>query len=415
MLATKTVKAQKRESKSAPNVLLLENIHESAEELFYKKGYRVRTLPHSPEISALAHEMHDIDVLGIRSKTPVTRELLQRAPRLCAIGAFCIGVNHIDLEACQDLGVAVFNAPYSNTRSVVELALGEMIMLFRGAFDKSVHLHNGVWDKSSNGCFEMRGKKLGIIGYGKIGSQLSVLAENMGMEVYYYDIVDKLSLGNAKKCRSLPELLKKVDVLSVNVDGRLENKNLIGVREFRAMKNGAYVLNLSRGFVIDINALADFLKAGKIRGAALDVFPQEPKSNAEKFQIALQHMPNVILTPHIGGSTEEAQQNIAQYVPSRIIEYLAYGNTIMSVNFPHLQISPLMRGHRLAHIHKNLPGLLACINSVLAKRMINITGQYLKTNERIGYVITDINKKHDSALMRDLQAIQHTIKVRILY
>lgn len=297
MLATKTVKAQKRESKSAPNVLLLENIHESAEELFYKKGYRVRTLPHSPEISALAHEMHDIDVLGIRSKTPVTRELLQRAPRLCAIGAFCIGVNHIDLEACQDLGVAVFNAPYSNTRSVVELALGEMIMLFRGAFDKSVHLHNGVWDKSSNGCFEMRGKKLGIIGYGKIGSQLSVLAENMGMEVYYYDIVDKLSLGNAKKCRSLPELLKKVDVLSVNVDGRLENKNLIGLRIF----------------------------------------------------------------------------------------------------------------------HKNLPGLLACINSVLAKRMINITGQYLKTNERIGYVITDINKKHDSALMRDLQAIQHTIKVRILY
>lgn len=401
--------------KNRISVLLLENIHPKAVELFKQEGYQVETMTGAMEEEELCERIKNVSILGIRSKTQVTKKVLANANKLMSVGAFCIGTNQIDLNTCLDAGIAVFNAPYSNTRSVVELAIGQIIMLSRNIMDKSEKMHRGVWDKSAAGSFEVRGKKLGLVGYGNIGSQLSVLAEAMGMEVYYYDVVEKLQLGNAKKCGTLKELLELADFVSLHVDGRASNKSFFGAAEFEAMKEGAIFLNLSRGHIVDIPSLVQNIKSGKIKGAAVDVFPYEPVNNAEEFINELRGLPNVILTPHIGGSTSEAQQNIANFVPSRIMEYINTGNTYQSVNFPNIQLPELKNAHRLIHIHENVPGVLANINNVLAKNQVNILGQYLKTNERIGYVITDIDKAYEKSVISDLRHVANTIKFRILY
>jgi D-3-phosphoglycerate dehydrogenase len=394
--------------------LLLENIHPDAGAAFASAGFQVERVPFSPARKVLAQRLGDVAVLGIRSKTRITADLLDRAPELVAVGAFCIGTEHVDLEACNRRGVAVFNAPYSNTRSVVELALGEMIMLQRGVFDRSGDLHRGIWGKTSEGFHEVRGKKLGILGYGNIGSQLSVLAEAMGMEVHYHDIAEKLTLGNARKC-TLEELLRVSDIVTVHVDGREGNRGLIGEREFAAMKDGAIFLNLSRGFVVDVDALARNLRRGKVRGAAVDVFPEEPRSNRDPFSSPLQGIPNVILTPHIGGSTEEAQEGIGAFVAARILEYFATGGTGTSVNFPVLQPSAAPQRHRFAHLHENIPGMLAKINDLFARHGVNISGQRLETRGALGYALIDVAAECDPRIGEELRRIPHTIRARLVY
>lgn len=401
--------------KNRIKVLLLEGIHQKAVDLMRGEGYEVELLKTALSEDELLERIGEISILGIRSKTQLTAKVIEKANRLLAVGAFCIGTNQIDLAACTKKGVAVFNAPYSNTRSVVELAVAEMIMLLRNIPAQMMDMHQGKWTKSAANSFEIRGKKLGIVGYGNIGSQLSVLAEALGMEVYFYDIVDRLALGNAKPCHSLEELLKKADIVSLHVDGRKENELLIGPAEFEKMKQGVVFLNLSRGSVVDIEALVTYLKNGKILGAGIDVFPYEPKNNSEEFVSQLRHIPNCILTPHIGGSTQEAQANIAQFVPNKILDYINTGNTFTSVNFPELQLPKLKNAHRLIHIHRNVPGILAKINQTLAQHQVNIVGQYLKTNEEIGYVITDVNKKYNESVIADLKNIENTIRFRILY
>ena len=401
--------------KNRISVLLLENVHPDAEQLFSSEGYKVEVVPAGMEEAELADRIENVSILGIRSKTQVTEKVLARANRLMAVGAFCIGTNQIDLTGCLRNGVAVFNAPYSNTRSVVELALGEIIMLSRNIPDKSRRMHQGEWDKSARNSFEIRGKKLGIVGYGNIGSQLSVLAENMGMEVYYYDVVEKLQLGNARKCHSLQQLLQLCDVVSLHVDGRQSNTHLMGRAELELMKEGSILLNLSRGHIVDLEALAEVMRSGRIIGAGVDVFPYEPKDNHEPFENVLRGLPNVLLTPHIGGSTAEAQRNIGHFVPGRIMEYINTGNTTQSVNFPNIQLPELTNAHRLIHLHENVPGILARINQTLAQHNINILGQYLKTNEHVGYVITDIDKQYDKQVINELRCIPNTIKFRTLY
>jgi D-3-phosphoglycerate dehydrogenase / 2-oxoglutarate reductase len=395
-------------------VLLLENIHPDAEAVFAAAGHAVERVPHSPTRKVLAQEIGDVSVLGFRSKTRVTADLLERAPDLLAIGAFCIGTEQVDLEACSHRGVAVFNAPYSNTRSVVELALGEMILLLRGVFDRSGDLHRGIWRKSSEGFHEIRGKKLGIVGYGNIGSQLSVLAEAMGMEVYYHDLVEKLSLGNARKC-SLEELLRVSDIVTVHVDGREENRGLVGEQEFAAMKDGVIFLNLSRGFVVDVEALARNVRGGKISGAAVDVFPEEPRTNKDPFASPLQGLPNVILSPHIGGSTEEAQQGIGGFVATQILEYLSTGSTSSSVNFPVLSAPSTPQRHRFAHVHENVPGMLAKINDLFARHGVNIAGQRLETHGSLGYALIDVAQGCDLGIVEELRRIPQTIRARLVY
>lgn len=401
--------------KNTIKILLLENIHKDAIKAFKKCGYNVESLDNSLSENALSQKIKDVDVLCIRSKTNITQKNLDSANKLMAIGTFCIGTSQVDLDSCGDRGIAVFNAPFSNTRSVVEMIIGEIVMLCRGIFDKSKNLHKGAWEKSAKGNFEIRGKKLGIIGYGNIGSQLSVLAEALGMDVYYYDILEKLALGNATKCKSRAELLREVDIVSVHVDDNPKNKNLIGEKEFKIMKDGVLFLNSSRGFVVNINALEKYIKNGKISGTAIDVFPKEPKNSKDKFKNKLQNLTNVILTPHIGGSTEEAQKNIADFVCERVIRYIKAGNSFYSVNLPNIQLPGLKKAHRLIHIHKNVPGILAEINSIMARHNINIVGQYLKTTEKIGYVITDVAGTYSQAVIEELRGISNTIKLRILY
>ncbi|QNH63333.1 phosphoglycerate dehydrogenase [Hymenobacter sediminicola] len=400
--------------KNRIKVLLLENPDARAAELFRQEGYQVDTVPGGLDEDELVQQIEGVSILGIRSKTQVTPRVLEAANRLIAVGAFCIGTNQIDLTGCMKKGVAVFNAPFSNTRSVVELALGEIIMLARRIPEKSAKMHDGEWDKSAKGSFEIRGKKLGIIGYGNIGSQLSVVAEAIGMQVLYYDVAEKLQLGNATKCRTLPELLQQADIVTLHVDGRAANTNLIGAAELALMKPGALLLNNSRGHIVDVPALAAVLRSGHLGGAAVDVFPYEPKTNQESFESELRSLPNVLLTPHIGGSTAEAQRNIAEFVPERIMQYVNSGNTQQSVNFPNIQL-PEQQAHRLIHIHHNVPGVLARINNVLAERHVNILGQYLKTNEHIGYVITDIDKEYEPEVIGELKQVEHTIKFRVLY
>lgn len=398
-----------------PRVLLLEKIHSAAVERFQKGGYQVEEVGASLSTKELIERLRYVNILGLRSKTSLTREIIEAAPRLEAVGAFCIGTNQIDLQACLDCGVAVFNAPFSNTRSVVEMALGEMIVLIRDILRKSSMLHAGVWQKSAPGAREVRGKRLGIVGYGNIGAQLSVVAEAVGMEVRYYDIAEKLPLGNARALRTLDELLETSDVITVHVDGSPENEDLISTREFGRMKDGVVFINLSRGFVVNIEALRVALASGKVRGAAIDVFPEEPKQDGDVFESPLQGLPNVILTPHIGGSTEEAQEHIGRFVPDRILDFLEKGNTTLSVNFPALQLPGFRDAHRVLHVHRNVPGILARINRTMADRDINIVGQYLKTNERIGYVITDIGRDYEPEVVHELRAIPDTIRVRVLY
>jgi D-3-phosphoglycerate dehydrogenase len=401
--------------KNRINVMLLENIDQDAVVRFEKEGYEVTYYEKSLSQEELAEKIKNVFILGIRSGTRITPQVLQNADHLLAVGAYCIGTNQIDLLSCAQQGITVFNAPYSNTRSVVELIIGEIIMLFRDVVAKSNKMHNGVWDKSARGAHEIRGKTLGIVGYGNIGSQLSVLAENLGMKVIFYDIVEKLALGNAKRCRTMDELLKTADVITVHVDGSPQNVNLIAEKEFRAMKDDVIFLNASRGFVVEIDALVKYLQNGKIKGAAIDVFPKEPKGKGDPFISELQQFPNVILTPHIGGSTEEAQKNIAEFVSSKIIAYINTGNTHLSVNIPNIQVPQQNHTHRLLHLHKNVPGIMARINSILAEHNINIEGQYLKTNEQIGYVITDVNKKYDVQVLDILKKIPDTIRFRVLY
>lgn len=401
--------------KNRIKVLLLENVHEKAVQLFKDEGYQVEVYPAGLTESELAEKIKDVSILGIRSKTQVTANVLENAKRLLSIGAFCIGTNQIDLDAALRKGISVFNAPYSNTRSVVELAIGEIIMLMRNLPDKFGKMHSGEWDKSAKNSFEIRGKKLGIIGYGNIGAQLSVLAESLGLKVTYYDIEEKLQLGNAVKSNTLEELLSDSDIISLHVDGRIENTNIISEKEFKLMKEGVIFLNLSRGHVVDIAALSNAIKSGKVGGAAVDVFPEEPISNNDEFMSELRGLPNVMLTPHIGGSTLEAQINIGQFVPMKIMDYINTGSTTNSVNFPNITLPILKDAHRFIHLHQNNPGILAKINHLLAKHDINIVGQYLKTNETVGYVITDINKGYDKEIMEELKNIEGTIKFRVLY
>jgi D-3-phosphoglycerate dehydrogenase / 2-oxoglutarate reductase len=401
--------------KNRISVLLLENVHPDAVRIFEQEGYSVETVKGSLSEEELCKRIKNVSILGIRSKTQVTSRVLDCATKLHAIGTFCIGTNQVNLEECSARGIAVFNAPYSNTRSVVELALGEMIMLIRNTFEKSTKLHQGIWDKSANNSVEIRGKKLGIVGYGNIGAQFSVIAEALGMHVYFYDVTDKLALGNAKKCSSLQELLALSDVVSLHVDGRKSNTNLIDSSSFEQMKDGVVFMNLSRGHVVDLAALIAALKSGKVKGAAIDVFPEEPASNDEPFLSELCGLPNVILTPHVGGSTEEAQLDIGNFVARKIIQYINTGTTFGSVNLPEIQLPAFQSAHRIMHIHENVKGILAQINTILSEYDNNIIGQYLKTNENMGYVITDIDNLHNTHLEKKLREIPNTIRYRILY
>ncbi|MBE7693587.1 phosphoglycerate dehydrogenase [Tenacibaculum finnmarkense] len=400
--------------KNRIKILLLENVHNDAFTNLTADGFSVETVSKSLSEEELIDKLKDVHVLGIRSKTQVTKKVIESADKLMVVSAFCIGTKQINLEACKENGVVVFNAPYSNTRSVVELAIGEIIMLMRSVFQRSTELHNGQWNKTAQGSREIRGKKLGIVGYGNIGKQLSVLAEALGMDVYYYDVEDKLALGNASKINTLKELLNIADVITLHVDDNAANKNYIGEKEIAQMKDGVHFVNLSRGFVVDIKALVAGLKSGKIAGAAVDVYPEEPRKNGD-FYTELKGLPNVILTPHVGGSTEEAQKDIADFVPSKIMAYMNSGNTVDAVNFPNIRLPRQNNAHRFLHIHKNVPGVMAKINKVLAKYDLNITGQYLSTDEKVGYVITDVNKIYDKKVIEKLQEIDGTIKFRILY
>jgi D-3-phosphoglycerate dehydrogenase len=401
--------------KSRIKAMLLENIHQDAVTLLEKEGYSVEYYAKSLPEDELKDKIKSVYVLGVRSRTQLTSAVLNQAERLLAIGSFGIGLNHIDLEYASKKGIAVFNAPYSSTRSVAELVIGEMIMLMRGIFDKSSKLHNGIWDKTAAGSQEVKGKTLGIIGYGAIGSQVGVLAESLGMTVYFYDIVERPILGNAQKCDSMEELLKKSDIITLHVDGRKQNRNLIGEREFKLMQDGVIFLNASRGFVVDVDALGKAIKNGKVRGSGIDVFPKEPKSNDEPFVSVLQALPNVILTPHIGAATTEAQKNIAHFVSEKIIDYINTGNTYLSANLPNIQLPEQGSAHRLLHLHRNVPGILAKINNIFAHHNINIVGQYLKTNDHVGYVITDVSTKYDTEIIQILKEIPDTIRFRVLY
>lgn len=400
--------------KNRIKILLLENVHSDAFDKLSKDGFTVETVSRSLSEDELIEKLKGVHVLGIRSKTKVTKKVIEAADKLMVVSAFCIGTTQIDLETCKENGIVVFNAPYSNTRSVVELALGEIIMLMRSVFQRSTELHNGQWNKTAQGSKEVRGKKLGIVGYGNIGKQLSVLAESLGMDVYYYDVEDKLALGNATKVYSLKELLSISDVVTLHIDDNPANKNFIGKEELDSMKDGAHLVNLSRGFVVDIEALKEALSTGKLAGAAVDVYPSEPRANGD-YYTELQGLDNVILTPHVGGSTEEAQKDIADFVPNKIMGYINSGNTVDAVNFPNIRLPQHQNAHRFLHIHKNVPGIMAKINQVLAEYELNITGQYLSTDAKVGYVITDVNKEYNKEVVKALRKIDGTLRFRVLY
>lgn len=396
-------------------VLLLENIHIEAISLFNNEGFQVESYKGAMSEEELIKKISDFHIIGIRSKTILTSRVLESAHKLLVIGAFCIGTNQIDIKTCNQKGIAIFNAPYSNTRSVVELALGEMILLLRNIVSKSESLHRGIWDKSAHNCYEVRGKTLGIIGYGHIGSQLSVLAESLGMKVVYYDIEDRMPLGNAYSCTDIVELLNQSDVVTLHIDGRKENENYFDSEKFNQLKTGAVFMNLSRGHVVDYEALKQNLISKKIIGASVDVYPEEPKSNDETFSFCLQNIPNVILTPHIGGSTEEAQAAIGRFVPNKILQFINNGSTDGSINLPNIQIPIQKNQHRILHIHNNTSGMLAKINQIIASHQVNITGQFLKTNDHIGYVIIDVENNYSELFIEELKSLENTIKCRLLY
>jgi D-3-phosphoglycerate dehydrogenase / 2-oxoglutarate reductase len=394
--------------------LLLENIHPDATARLTKAGYEVQTVTRALGEDELIQALQGISLLGIRSQTHITERVFASAPDLLAVGAFCIGTNQIDLAAAASHGVAVFNAPFSNTRSVVELAIAEIISMARRLPEKNINMHQGVWDKSATGAHEVRGRTLGIVGYGNIGTQLSVIAEALGMTVYFYDIADKLAIGNARRCSTLHELLESVETVTLHVDGRSGNHGFFGEAEFARMRPRSLFLNLSRGFVVDHKALRRHVETGHIAGASIDVFPTEPKGRGDEFVSELRGLPNVILTPHIGGSTEEAQQDIGEFVSGKLADYAEGGATSMSVNFPGVT-EPVMPGtHRLIHLHKNVPGVLAAINRVLADHGVNVERQLLRTKDNLGYVVTDIGTSYSEEVLDELRAMDITIRLRTI-
>lgn len=399
---------------SAMRALLLEQIHPEAVALLQSRGFEVRTLDRAMDEDELLEAVADVHLLGIRSKTHVTERVLDAAGQLVSIGAFCIGTNQIDLPAAGARGVTVFNAPFSNTRSVVELVLAELIALTRRLVEKNAKMHEGVWDKSASGAHEVRGRTLGIVGYGNIGTQLSVLAENLGMRVLFFDTADRLALGNAHRAESLKQLLHDADVVTLHVDGRPENANIFGEDEFAAMKPGSLFLNLSRGFVVDYAALRTHLLSGHIAGAAVDVFPVEPKGRGDEFQSELRGLPNVILTPHIGGSTEEAQYDIGQFVANKFIDFVDEGSTSMAVNVPSLVLPRRGGTLRLAHLHRNVPGVLARVNGILAEHAVNVEAQLLGTHGELGYLVTDSISGTTQAIVDEIRAMPETIKLRVI-
>ncbi|MFM5403057.1 phosphoglycerate dehydrogenase [Aeromonas veronii] len=397
-------------------VLLLEGVHPNTVETFRAAGYTsVEYLKTSLSEEELIEQIRDVHFIGLRSRTQITEKVLDAANKLVAIGCFCIGTNQVELEAAQIRGIPVFNAPFSNTRSVAELVLGEILLLLRGIPEKNAKCHRGVWEKLANRSVEARGKKLGIIGYGHIGTQLGIIAESIGMKVYYYDIENKLSLGNAIQVPSMVELLNMSDVISLHVPETASTKNMIGAEQLRMMKPGAVFINASRGTVVDIDALADVIKSGHISGAAIDVFPSEPKSNDEEFLTPLRGLDNVILTPHIGGSTQEAQENIGLEVANKLIKYSDNGSTLSAVNFPEVSLPGHKGSSRLLHIHRNQPGVMNQINQIFAEEGINIAGQYLQTSSHIGYVVIDVETEHSEKALAKLKEINGTIRARILH
>lgn len=402
--------------KEKVRILFLENISDTAVRNFKQNGYtRVEKITKALSEADLIREIKDVHILGIRSKTQITANVLDAARKLQAIGCFCIGVNQVNLRHATHNGVTVFNAPYSNTRSVAELVIGLSILLIRRIPDKNKAAHEGIWMKEAKGSYELRGKTLGIIGYGNIGSQVSVLAEAMGMKVLFYDVETKLPLGNAEDARTLKELLSRADIVTLHVPETAQTKNLINKNVLKYFKKGSILINYARGEVVDLEALRRCILDEQISGAAIDVFPWEPEKNGDRFESPLQGLPNVILTPHIGGSTEEAQQNIGEDVSAKLFNYLEKGITFGSHTVPALSLPSQEKGHRILHIHKNVPGVLSEINTQLSKHNINILGQYLKTNDEIGYVVLDVDKKLSSTAFQLLKEVKQTIKVRLLY
>lgn len=400
-------------------VLLLEGVHQSAVDVFRRDGYTdIEAHPKSLPETKLAAALAEAYVVGIRSATRITGKLLENAPRLMAIGCFCIGTNQVNLEAAQDRGIPVFNAPFSNTRSVAELVLAEIVMLLRGIPYRNAMSHRGGWIKTATGSHEVRGKTLGIVGYGHIGTQIGLLAEALGMQVIYYDIETKLALGNARAMPTLQALLETADVVTLHVPETPQTRGMIGKAEFAKMKEGAQFINASRGTVADIDALAEALRSKRLAGAALDVFPHEPKTAEEEFVSPLRGMDNVILTPHVGGSTAEAQQNIGVEVAEKMIKYSNNGSTLSAVNFPEVSLPEHAGKHRLLHIHRNQPGVLSAINSIFSEQRINIAGQYLQTNPKIGYVVIDVETDQPAvslSVKRKLDEVPGTIRTRLLY
>ena len=402
--------------KSKIKILLLEGVHQSAVDNFHNAGYEnIEHLPTSLDEESLIEKIRDVHFIGIRSRTQLTERVFEAAEKLVGVGCFCIGTNQVDLDAALKRGIAVFNAPYSNTRSVAELVLAEAIMLLRGIPEKNARAHQGGWLKSAKNSHEARGKTLGIVGYGSIGAQLSVLAESLGFNMIYYDVITKLGMGNASQVGSLEELLSRSDVVSLHVPDLASTRWMIGAKEIAAMKDGAILINAARGSVVEIEPLADAIKAGKLNGAAIDVFPVEPKGNDEEFQSPLRGLDNVILTPHIGGSTLEAQENIGIEVSEKLITYSDNGTTVTSVNFPEVALPAHPDKHRLLHIHDNVPGVLSQINRVLSENGINISGQYLQTNDKVGYVVIDVDKAYGPQALEALRQVEHTLKIRVLY
>ncbi len=398
------------------NILFLENISDKAVKYFKQQGYtNVRKLSGALSEDERIKEIKDVHLLGIRSKTQITQKVLDAAKKLQAIGCFCIGVNQVDLKAATRKGTVVFNAPYSNTRSVAELVIGISVMLIRRISDKNMAAHQGVWMKEAKGSYELRGKTLGIIGYGNIGSQVSVLAESLGMKVLFYDTETKLPLGNAVAARNMKEVLNHADILTLHVPELASTKNLINKQAIKQLKKGAILLNYARGEVVDLKALSEAIREGVVAGAGIDVFPWEPEKNGDTFETPLQGLPNVILTPHIGGSTEEAQENIGEDVSQKLFHYLERGITNGSHTVPAIGLPPVDGAHRILHVHRNVPGVLSAINTTLSNHKINIVGQYLKTNEEIGYVVLDVDKKLSRKAEELLREVKETIKVRMLY
>lgn len=409
--------------KSKIRAVLLEGVHPSAATALRGEGYAVESLSGAPDPAALAGLLKDAHLVGIRSKTELTGDLLALTPRLLAVGCFCIGTNQVDLGAARRRGIPVFNSPFSNTRSVAELTIAEVISLHRRLADKSAQMHRGVWDKSAAGAHEVRGRTLGIVGYGHIGSQVSVLAEAMGMRVVFHDVVPKMAMGNARACKTLVDLLKEADVVTLHVPATPETRGLMGAAQIRRMKPGSYLINNARGSVVDVRALAEAIRSGHLAGAALDVFPDEPAGQGEAFVTPVQGLANVILTPHVGGSTAEAQAAIAGDVSEKLLRFVNVGSTTGAVNVPEVELpeqsqpasGPGKRPHRVLHFHRNVPGVLSTMHSLIAGLGANISAEYLRTSEDVGYVVLDVDPTDGATVLRALQGVPETIRVRLLW